>query len=163
MWWRVTASEFDEERGEGTRKAMKDLVEKGEVPGILGYANNEPIGWCSLAPREKFGRLERSPVLGRVDDTPVWSIVCFFVARDYRRLGVSKKLLEGAIEYARKQGARVLEAYPIDPKKVPYPAPSAWTGFASTFYKLGFREVLRRKDTRPIMRYVVPGRVGQDR
>lgn len=155
MWWRLTASEFRERKGEGTRRAMKGLVESGEVPGILAYADGEPVGWCAVAPRDRLPRLDRSRVLKRVDDAPVWSIACFFVARPFRRTGLSERLLRAAVAYAEGQGAEIVEGYPIEPKKAPYPAMAAWTGFASAFRKAGFEEVARRSETRPIMRYVV--------
>jgi GNAT superfamily N-acetyltransferase len=153
MWWRLMASEFERQRGERAKNAMKRVVESGEVPGILAYSEGEPVAWCSIGPRERFPRLERSPFLKRIDDQPVWSIVCFFVARPCRRRGVSEQLTLAALDYARGQGADIVEAYPVEPRKTRYPAVSAWTGFASTFQKLGFEEVLRRKQTRPIMRY----------
>lgn len=75
MWWRLTRREFEQQQGEGNRQAMKAIVESVQVPGILAYAAGEPVGWCSVAPREHYGSLNRSPVLKRLDDTPVWSIV----------------------------------------------------------------------------------------
>jgi hypothetical protein len=73
MWWRTTRSQFKKQGNDGNRQAMKDIVDSGEVPGILAYADGEPVGWCSVAPREHYGSLNRSPVLKRLDDKPVWS------------------------------------------------------------------------------------------
>lgn len=153
MWWRLTRSEFDRQRGEGNRKAMKSIVLSGEVPGILAYAGEDPIGWCSIAPRLTFPVLARSPVLKPVDDQPVWSVVCFYIARAYRRQGVSLALLTAALDYARSQGAHIVEGYPIEPKKVGAPDIYAFTGMATTFRQTGFVEVARRSEHRPIMRY----------
>lgn len=153
MWWRLTRSEFDRQRGEGNRKAMKSIVLSGEVPGILAYAGEDPIGWCSIAPRLTFPVLARSPVLKPVDDQPVWSVVCFYIARAYRRQGVSLALLTAALDYARSQGAHIVEGYPIEPKKVGAPDIYAFTGMATTFRQAGFVEVARRSEHRPIMRY----------
>lgn len=113
------------------------------------------MGWCSVAPREAFPALERSRVLKRVDDQPVWSVVCFFIAKPYRRQGLTVSLLKAAAEYARQAGARIVEGYPEDPKKADIPAPFAFTGLASAFLQAGFVEVLRRSATRPIMRYTI--------
>ncbi len=153
MWWRLTASEFNRRKGEENRKAMREFVEAGHVPGILAYHGRRPVGWCSIAPREHFPRLDRSPTLKRVDDKPVWSVVCFFVDRGYRQRGVTERLLRAAVEYARRAGVQVVEGYPLEPGRKRYPDFGAWTGFASTFRKAGFQEVLRRKEKRPIMRY----------
>ncbi len=155
MWWRVKRSQFEKQKGEENRRAFKEIVDSGEIPGLLAYAEGQPIGWCSVAPREDFPVLDRSRTLKRVDDQPVWSVVCFFVAKPFRRKGVTAELLRAAVEYARERGAKIVEGYPIEPKKPDMPAPFAWTGLASTFRRAGFVEVLRRSETRPIMRYFI--------
>jgi GNAT superfamily N-acetyltransferase len=155
MWWRLTRSEYDRQKGEGNRQAMHAIVASGEVPGLLAYSGGRPVAWCSVAPRTAFPSLDRSRVLKRVDDQPVWSIVCFFMARGFRRQGLSLRLIQAAVDYARSQGARIVEAYPIEPKKDDAPDFYAFTGMASTFRKAGFVEVARRSETRPIMRYVM--------
>lgn len=153
MCWRLKRSQFEKQKGAGNKKALKKIVAAGEVPGLLAYAGREPVGWCSVAPREAFPVLENSRILKRVDDQPVWSASCFFVARPYRRQGLSVKLLRAAVAYAKKKGARMVEGYPVEPKKSPMPDVFAWTGLASAFRRAGFKEVLRRSPTRPIMRY----------
>jgi GNAT superfamily N-acetyltransferase len=92
--------------------------------------------------------------LKRVDEEPVWSVVCFFVTKEHRRSGVSVKLLKAAIDFVRERGGRVVEGYPIEPKK-DQPDAFVWTGLAAAFRKAGFREVERRSETRPIMRYEI--------
>jgi GNAT superfamily N-acetyltransferase len=158
MWWRLKRSEFERQKGETNRRALKRIVESGEVPGLLAYRGGRPIAWCSVAPREAFGALERSRVLKRVDDRPVWSVVCFFVAKPFRRRGLTAALLRAATEYAREHGARIVEGYPIEPKKSPAPDPFVWTGLPSAFRRVGFVEVARRSPTRPIMRFVTADR-----
>lgn len=155
MWWRLTRAEFTRQQGEGNRLAMKAIVESEEVPGLLAYAHGRVVGWCSVAPREQFPVLQRSPVLKPVDNTPVWSVVCFFVEKACRKQGISTRLLQAAIDYARQQSAAVLEGYPIEPRKDEVPSFLAFTGPASMFRKAGFVEVARRSPTRPIMRYVL--------
>lgn len=155
MWWRLKRSEFERQKGEANRLAMKALVKSGEVPAILAYHKGQPIGWCSVAPREKFPALDRSHVLQRVDNQPVWSIVCFFIAKPFRKQGLLEKLLIAAIEYARQQGAKIIEGYPIEPKKGKIADVFAYTGLASAFRKVGFIEVLRRSETRPLMHYTI--------
>jgi len=155
MWWRLSRSLFNQQKGEGNRKAIKKIVDSGEIPGILANADVKPIGWCSVAPRERFPVLERSRILKRIDEKPVWSVVCFFVAKPFRRNGVTVKLLKAAVEYAKKHKAKIVEGYPIEPKKGKFPDVFANTGLASAFRQAGFVEVLRRSETRPIMRYFV--------
>jgi GNAT superfamily N-acetyltransferase len=155
MWWRLKRSDFLKQKGEGNRKALKRIVDSGKIPGILAYANGEPVGWCSAAPRESYPTLERSRMLKRVDDKPVWSIVCLFVATPFRHKGVSVVLLKAAITHVKEQGGKIVEGYPVEPKKGYTPDPFAYTGLASAFRKAGFVEVIRRSETRPIMRYVI--------
>jgi len=153
LWWRLKHSQFEKQKGEENKRALKRIVDSGEVPGLLAYADGHPVGWCSVAPREAFPRLGRSRILKRVDDRPVWSAVCFFVDKQFRRKGVAVRLLEAAVEHAKKHGAKTVEGYPVEPRKVSTPDAFAFTGLASAFRKAGFVEVLRRSDTRPIMRY----------
>jgi GNAT superfamily N-acetyltransferase len=155
MWWRLTAKEFDAHKGEGNRRAMKAIVRSGRMPGILAYHKGEAVGWCSVAPREEFPRLERSRILKPVDDKPVWSVVCFFVAKSHRRTGVGLRLLKAAVKHMAASGGKVLEGYPVEPKKGSTPDVFAYHGLAATFRTAGFKEVARRSDTRPIMRYVI--------
>jgi GNAT superfamily N-acetyltransferase len=155
MWFRLTRSEFEAQKGAGNKRAMKRIVNSGEIPGILAYAGNEPIGWCSVAPRETFSLLQRSRILKPVDDQPVWSIVCFFIARPFRRQGVTVELLKAAIDYVRKQGGKIVEGYAVEPKSTPMPDVFVYHGLAAAYRKAGFKEVLRRSPTRPIMRYYI--------
>jgi len=160
MWWRLKRSEFEKQKGEGNRRAMKAIVESGEVPGILAYAGSIPVGWCSVAPRTRFPVLDRSRILKRFDDTPVWSVVCFFIEKTHRNRGVSLQLLRAAIDYVKGEGGTILEGYPVEPKKGRLPAPFAWTGLSSAFKKAGFVEVIRRSGGRPMMRFSIPGKQG---
>ncbi len=155
MWWRVTQKEFDAQKGERNRRAMKKIVGSGRVPGVLAYHDGRPVGWCSVAPREEFPRLARSRILKPVDDEPVWSVVCFFVTKECRHTGVSARLLEAAVDRVRKQGGRIVEGYPVEPKKDRMPDLFAYHGLAATFRQVGFKEVARRSDTRPVMRLLL--------
>jgi GNAT superfamily N-acetyltransferase len=153
MYWRLTRTQYEQQSGEFNHRNIKALVDSGNIPGILAYSGDEPVGWCSIAPREEFPTLARSRILKPVDDQPVWSVVCFFVARAQRRKGLTIQLLTAAVKYARSQGARIIEGYPVEPKDGKSPDVFVWTGLASAFNQAGFTEVLRRSATRPIMRY----------
>jgi GNAT superfamily N-acetyltransferase len=155
MWWRLTRAQFNAAKGDGNKQALQRLVESGEVPGLLAYVDDQPVGWCAIAPRGHYPVLERSRILKRVDDQPVWSIVCFFVSRPFRSKGVTTALLRAAVAYAKQQGATVVEGYPVEPKAGRTADVFVYTGVASTFLKAGFVEVLRRSETRPIMRYEI--------
>jgi GNAT superfamily N-acetyltransferase len=155
MWWRLSRSEFEQGKGKKNKAALKRIVRSGEVPGILAYVEGRPIAWCSVGPRETFSALERSRVLKRIDDKPVWSVVCLFVDKASRKKGVSVEILKAAIEYAKKKGAKIVEGYPIEPKRGRWPDAFVWTGVPSAYLKAGFKEVHRGSSTRPIMRYFI--------
>ena len=133
------------------RQALCDLAGSGPPPGIIGYLDGSPAGWISLGPREDFPKLLRSPVMKPVDDTPVWSVVCSFVAVAYRGQGLQHRLLSAAVEFARDSGASTLEAYPVD-KDERHQDEAMWFGSRSLYENAGFHEVARRSPTRVVMR-----------
>jgi GNAT superfamily N-acetyltransferase len=131
---------------------MKRLVDSGRVPGLLGYVKGKPVAWCSMEERERISGLARSRIFAPVDDEPVWSIVCLFIDRGHRGRGLSKRMITAAARYAKTRGASIVEAYPVEPKKIPMPAVFAYPGIASAYFAAGFREAARRSETRPIVR-----------
>ena len=155
MWWRSTRHEFEERKGEGNRRALKAVVDSGKAPGILAFLGKEPVGWCSVAPREEFSSLERSPVLKRLDDQPVWSIVCFYVAKGFRGQGIAEALIGGALDYVKGRGGSLVEAYPTAPKKKPLAPVSSYMGLPAMFARAGFEECARPSRSKVIMRYKV--------
>lgn len=152
MWFRLTHADYQLMAGDANRNAMCALVMEGRPPGLIAYDGDTPAGWISLAPREDFGRVERSKFFAKVDDQPVWSVVCFFVPRRHRGKGLSRALLAAAIDFARDQGAATLEAYPRDPAISRVSADGAYVGLEPVFRDAGFTEVARRDPKRPIMR-----------
>ena len=155
MWWRITRSQFEEQQGEGNRVAMKAIVDSGEIPGLLFYLAEKAVGWCSIAPRDNYASLNRSRILKKIDNSPVWSLVCFYVKKNYRGQGLLREMLQGAIEYGRKQGAKIIEAYPTIPKAEPLPPVSSYMGLPSLFERAGFVEVARPSKSKMIMRYTL--------
>jgi GNAT superfamily N-acetyltransferase len=145
MYWRI-GSAYHKRPREENRAAFRQIVKRGPPPGLLAFIRVVPVGWCQLTPRDELPWLERSRVTRRVDDVPVWSISCFYIRRGYRRQGVSAALIAAASKFAKRAGARVLEAYPREEP------PGSYTGSAATFARAGFEEVARRAPARPIMR-----------
>lgn len=97
MWWRLKRSDFAKRAGRKNKTAMKRIIDSGHVPGLLAYAEGDPVGWCSVATRETYPVLERSWTLKRIDDESVWSVVCFFVGKPFRSKGLMSSLLEAAV------------------------------------------------------------------
>jgi GNAT superfamily N-acetyltransferase len=138
-------------RAQANRAGLKALVDAGNPPGLIGYRGKVPVGWVSVAPREEYAKLKRSPVMKAVDEQPVWSVICFVVPAEHRGQGVAQALLTAAVAYAKKRGATLVEAYPVD-KRARSKDEHMWFGAKSMYDKAGFREVARRKPRRPIVR-----------
>jgi len=116
---------------------MRRLVAEQTPVGVLAYDGDEPVGWCSIAPRETYVRLERSKTMARATPlaTPTWTVLCFFVARSHRHQDVTRALLQGAVAHAKKLGARVVEGYPFDSAGIT----ATHRGHSSVFAAVRFR------------------------
>jgi GNAT superfamily N-acetyltransferase len=160
VYWRVPRREFDagcREGGQGNRAVLERLTRDGRVPGLIAYDGGLPVGWVSVAPREEYGSIERSPSIGPDrDEAGVWSVPCFWIPRAQRRRGVATALLSAAVAHAASGGADAVEAYPVDVDGR-LPAAEAYTGTVSMFERAGF-SVLRRpaRGRRLIMRRALP-------
>ena len=152
MWFRQTGAEYSANRGEANRTSLSSLVESGRVPGLLAYVEGRPAGWVSVAPRDDFPRLAKSRASTPIDATPVWSVVCFYIGRGFRRRGLMRPLAEAAADYAREQGAEWVEAYPKDSDLTRVSTGAAYVGIASAFAAAGYEEVGRPQPSRPTMR-----------
>jgi GNAT superfamily N-acetyltransferase len=137
--------------GAQNKQALCDLVSGGIVPGLVGYLGDAPAGWISLGPRADYLKLRRSSIMKPVDDTEVWSVVCSYVATPYRGMGMQRRLLDATIGFARDNGVRVLEAYPVD-KDERSPDYAMFFGSRSLYERAGFTEVVRRSPTWVVMR-----------
>ncbi len=150
QYWRVPASEYGRaskaELREGLlarrREALREQLERATPPGVIAYIDGMIVGWCGFGPRRELERLVRSRTIPTVDERPVWSIVCFLVRPGYRRSGVARALLQGAIQCARSHGAPALEAYPVDPAGGRIDTASAYVGTLAMFEKEGFQPVM---------------------
>ncbi len=156
MFWRTSRAQFSRQGNQGNRKAFQALVDGGQVTGLIAYGDGIPAGWISIAPRESYPSLERSRRLKRIDDQPVWSIVCFFIKHDFRGLGLMPALIKAAARFAADRGASLVEAYPTDPERDPRGPAEAYMGVLPSFLEAGFEEVARPSPGRVIVRRKVP-------
>ncbi len=165
MFWRLPKQQYLRQKGEANKQTMRALVHGGCVPGLLAYVGEEPIGWCAVAPRERYPALDRSRSRKALDNQPVWSITCVYVARSHRRQHLSRTLIAAAVRHVRSQGGRIVEAYPVPPKPGVRSTNYAYMGFVSAFEAVGFALHVRRSETRPVMRYSVrqPHKAAQPR
>lgn len=154
MYFRLPPAEFKEGKTDGGNKdKMKELVWGGKPTGMLCFYEDYPIGWCAFAPREEYVKLGKSRVHKPIDDEPVWSVTCFFIDKNFRKMGVSVAMLEGLKELARREGVKIIEAYPTIPTQETLPDSFAWIGLYKSFERAGFKVVDRTSKHRPMVRY----------
>ena len=154
MYYRLKKQDFVKgKENQGNRKAMKKLVWQGKPTGVIGFYDGEPVAWCAFAPRQDFMKIENSRVHKRIDAEPVWSIPCFFVAKKFRKQGVSVAMLEALIAYAKKKKIKIIEAYPVIPTQKKLPDAFAWVGLYKSFARAGFKIVDRTSKNRPMVRF----------
>ena len=152
MYYRLTGPvSVSAAAGVEHKAQLCSLVDSGVQPGLVGYADGRPAGWISLGPREDYLKLRRSRVMKPVDDAEVWSIVCTFVAREFRGQGLQHRLVGAALDFARDNGVRLVEAYPVDKPERSHDD-FMFFGSRSLYERAGFTEVVRRSPTRVVMR-----------
>ena len=139
--YRVSSGDQQLRDGTSRRAVMRELCSAPVPPGVLAYLGGQVVGWCSVSPRSSYHRLVHSRVIPTVDDQPVWSVVCFVVRPGFRRQGVAVGLLEGAVAFARDEGAGILEGYPADNAGKRLSGAFAYTGTRSLFERVGFAVV----------------------
>jgi GNAT superfamily N-acetyltransferase len=154
MSFRLKNADFKTNKGDFNKNSMKELMEH-QMTGILAFHQNQAIAWCAMSPREEYLRLENSKILRRVDDKQVWSIPCFFILKSYRRKGVSVEMLKAAIDYARDNGIKILEGYPIIPYDGKMPDVFAWSGIVTSYERAGFKIVAKNSKSKWIARYEI--------
>ena len=113
------------------------------------------ISSAAVEPFSAYPNLRRSPITKRLEGDPddPWAVTCFVVRLEFRRRGLSRALLDGAVEHARTRGAEVVEGYPVDPEVRPsLTNAERFHGTVSLFRDGGFEVVRRPSATRAVMR-----------
>jgi GNAT superfamily N-acetyltransferase len=138
---RLSAREITELGGGSREAAFRALCARENPPGVIGYDDGEPVGWCSIGPRSENTRLTQSRLIRPLDDVPVWSIICVVIRGGYRRQGYTTPLINGAVEYAAARGAPAVESYPVDPGTGRIDLTMAFVGTRAMFANAGFEVV----------------------
>jgi GNAT superfamily N-acetyltransferase len=152
MYFRLPYKTFQENKPDGNKRMMRQLVNKSLPQGLIASINKQPVGWIAMAPREDYMKLENSRVFKRIDNKQVWSITCFFVKKEFRHRGLSQQLIKGAVAFAKKKRIKTLEAYPAIPYAEKVPHPFLWVGVLSSFIKNGFKIIRQHSKSRAMVR-----------
>jgi GNAT superfamily N-acetyltransferase len=156
MWWRMRGPDFRRTKGPEKKRAFAQVCREADTPpGVIAYREDVPVGWIAIAPRSDYIRLAEARVLRPIDDKPVWSITCFFIHRTARRKGLMEKLIAAAVDFARTQGARIVEAYP-KPAAEKMSSTDLYVGTLACFERAGFKVAARPSETRAVVRKAIP-------
>lgn len=153
QFFRLRGRDWRDATREDNREALRAQVHDDDAPpGVLAYADGRPVGWCAVAPKTSYPKLLASRISPPETDG-VWAVTCFVVVVGWRRRGVAAGLLDGAVGFAQSHGARVLEAYPVDPAaRTSVSAAELYHGTVSLFADAGFEEIARPSAGRAVMR-----------
>ena len=135
--YRIPSKENNALRGPARGEYVAELCTATPAPGVLAYDGDTPVGWAAIAPRAEttFARNRKIP---QVDDLPVWSLWCIRVRPGHRGQGISHSLIDGAVHFARTNGAPVVEAYPVDNAGTKVDLTMAYAGIRKNFERAGF-------------------------
>ncbi len=148
MVWRRTPEEAKHHDGANRKRQMKQRIDHGVPIGLLARLDGKPVAWVSIAPRETYRNLGGP---APATSEKIWSLVCFFVPRRLRGQGMTRRLISGAVDHARRNGATIVEAYPVDEAAPSY----RFMGFVPVFRDAGFNEIGRAGNRRHVMRLPV--------
>jgi GNAT superfamily N-acetyltransferase len=157
MWPRVRGADYKAMEKAGRKDAFQSIVGAGPPPGLLAYQDGKAVGWCAVGPRTRSARFHGAKASQPLEspDEPdaaqVYAITCFFIRTGYRKQGLTRRLIDAALDFAKANGATAVDACPIDPEK-PLTWGEGFVGIASVFASLGFKEIARRSPRRPLMR-----------
>lgn len=144
-------------KGDERKKHLAKAVKSGPPPGLLAYRRGEAVGWMAIAPRPQTPEFNLGAKASAVEDEEdaenpaVWAATCFFIRKDARGLGIAEELLKTGIAWARKNGAKRLEAAPMAHEERRSTA-GLFVGPKRVFDRAGFTAVIERKPGRPLMR-----------
>jgi ribosomal protein S18 acetylase RimI-like enzyme len=136
------------------RTAMTARIDAGEMDGFLAYAGGETVGWLNAQPYHKLphacARLDIAPPPLDVPPHEAAAIVCFVIAPRWRRRGVARALLAGALASFAARGIRVVDAFPRKAGDSTAPA-DHYHGPLPLFLAAGF-EAIRDDDEATVVR-----------
>ena len=148
---RLSSAEYNLNKGEPNKSMLHDLVLKDSPLGVLAYDRGAVIAWCSISPKTDLLEKKQARIMGHTLVEGNWSIVCLFIKKEYRRKGISSYIIHKAVEYAFRNGATTVEAYPLVTKNEKMPDVFAWHGISKSFQKAGFYVVKQLSKTKLIM------------
>lgn len=137
--YRIGSKENNALRGPARAERVRGLCSQDPPPGVLAYLDGEPVGWAAVHPRADTS-FARNRLIPHIDDLEVWSLWCFRVRPGYRKQGLMRALIDGAVAYARERGAPAIEGYPVDNEGARVNQTMAYVGTRRLFEEAGFEK-----------------------
>jgi ribosomal protein S18 acetylase RimI-like enzyme len=163
QWWTLTNADFQKTSLDERTELLRQQLGDDPAPALIAYVDGEPAAWVRIGPRTTQARILRTKAIishstEQLDDPDVWAISCFAVRKEHRGRGLGRSLIDAAVEHARAHGARVVEAYPVDPTAGKKKSSNAlYHGVLSTFEDAGFDVIARPKDDTAIVSLTLGG------
>jgi GNAT superfamily N-acetyltransferase len=156
QWWMMPGSRFSALSVEEKTEILREETAASVPPGLVATVDGVGAGWVRVGPRPDHERLARTKLYGKTSpepwtDTSTWAISCFSVRKEFRGQGLTRRLLDAAVAFARENGARLVEAYPIDTATTKASSNELYHGALTTFLDAGFVETARPRADRPIV------------
>lgn len=148
---RLSSAEYNKNKGDKNKKLFLQLIKRCEPLGVLAYYDKKPIAWCSVSPKSTLKQMKNSRIMDLTPDEDTWSIVCLFIKKEFRMKQISSVIIKQAVDYAFRNGAKTVEAYPVISKNDKMPDVFAWTGIWKSYAKAGFKKVKQVSETKLIM------------
>lgn len=152
-FWRLRQKDFQATSAAEHKHVLHERVAACDPsPGLLAYQNGEPVAWVSVEPRSHFEALEYTTVYKPVDDTPVWTVSCFYLDESVRGQGLTSHLLEAVKVHVRANDGLAVEGYPEPPTTLESSGTPGYRGLIPAFERAGFEEIARLSNDRPVYR-----------
>lgn len=151
-YWRLRHRDFQATGAARHRDVLKGRVDSDLPPGLLAYRGTEPVAWVSVEPRDRFDAFSHARVYRPVDDTPVWTVTCFFLREDVRGLGLTTHLLEAVKRHVQANGGTAVEGYPEEPAEITTSVTPGYMGLVPAFEHAGFEKIAELSNGRPVYR-----------
>jgi GNAT superfamily N-acetyltransferase len=147
------------ERGQsaaGNRAIKKRLVDEGVAHAALVFDGDEAVAWCEYGTPAELPRIyHRKQYEAELDVLPDYRLTCFFVDRRYRRKGVARAALDGALELIAQAGGGVVEGYPHDIGDKKMSASFLYNGTRRMFEEAGFSYIRPKGQSNCVMRRTI--------
>ncbi len=140
------------------RETKERLVLEGRAQAALVCEGEEAVGWCQFGPPEELRNIKlRKQYESEPGPRPDWRITCFYVGKGYRKRGVARLALAGALAEIARLGGGLVEAYPEDVEGRKTSSSFLHSGTLAMFERHGFERVRRLGKNNWVTRLTVSG------